>query len=175
MRGETDYRLVALQGVKRLQATCRDRGASGLVHRARIDLRATPTLHWSWRVAQVYTGLDETQKSGDDFPARVYVAVDGGWRRWQSRALNYVWASRQPRGADWANAYLPQNVRMLALQSGAPAASGLLHEARNVRADLRRYFGRDYEFIDAVALMTDCDDAGGQAQAWYGDIYFNAD
>ncbi|MBE0437229.1 MAG: DUF3047 domain-containing protein, partial [Methylomicrobium sp.] len=29
--------------------------------------------------------------------------------------------------------------------------------------------------IDAVALMTDTDNAGGSADAYYGDIYFSRD
>ena len=64
---------------------------------------------------------------------------------------------------------------MLALRSGPAADDAMLQERRNVRADLGRYFGRDYDFIDGVALMTDCDDAGGTARAWYGDIYFSRD
>jgi hypothetical protein len=46
---------------------------------------------------------------------------------------------------------------------------------RNVRADLKEQFGEDIQSIDAVALMTDTDNSGGAAQAFYGDIWFSAE
>ena len=44
-----------------------------------------------------------------------------------------------------------------------------------MRDDLRRIFGRDIRRIDALALMTDTDNGGGEALAYYGDIRFSAD
>jgi hypothetical protein len=41
-----------------------------------------------------------------------------------------------------------------------------------VRADFKRYFGIDLNAVDGVAVMTDCDDAGGATRAWYGDVRF---
>ncbi len=172
--GRTQYDLVEEPEVGTvLHARCSD-AASGLWRRIEVDLRETPVLEWSWRVDQTFSGIDETVRAGDDYPARVYVVVDGGWRRWRTRAINYVWASEKPAGADWPNAYASQ-ARMLAVRSGSPEVAGQWRrESRNVREDFRRYHGRDVEQIDAVAIMTDCDDTGGEAEAWYGDIRFIA-
>jgi hypothetical protein len=47
-------------------------------------------------------------------------------------------------------------------------------EKRNIRDDFRQRFGEDIDTIDAVALMTDTDNSGQSATAWYGDLYFTA-
>jgi hypothetical protein len=164
----TEYHLVEQDGRRVLQADCRD-SASVLYRRARIDLRQTPVLRWSWRVEGHYAGLDERQKSGDDFLARVQVVVDGGLWIWRTRALNYVWAGTQAAGSAWPNAYTAQAM-MLALRSGADGR--WREEARDLRRDFREQFGMDVDHVDGVALMTDCDDSHGQGRAWYGDIRF---
>ncbi|MGE3150714.1 MAG: DUF3047 domain-containing protein, partial [Pseudorhodoplanes sp.] len=46
---------------------------------------------------------------------------------------------------------------------------------RNVRSDIRELFGQDITSIDAVALMTDTDNSGQRATAYYGDIWFSAE
>ena len=35
---------------------------------------------------------------------------------------------------------------------------------------VRDIHGRDLEVLDALAIMTDCDDTGQQVEAWYGEI-----
>ena len=168
----TDYKLVEQpEGETLLEAQCSD-SASALIHKERIDLNKTPYLSWTWRVADVFSGLDESKKSGDDYPARVYVVIDGGWAPWKSRAINYVWSSSNTRGSVWKNPYAPKQVQMMAVQSGKPDAQGMLREVRDVRADFLEVFGMDVAYIDAVAIMTDCDNNDTQAFAWYGDISF---
>lgn len=46
-------------------------------------------------------------------------------------------------------------------------------ESRNVREDFKRFFDLDLDDIDAVALMTDCDNSGLKSAAYYGDIHFS--
>jgi hypothetical protein len=65
---------------------------------------------------------------------------------------------------------------MVALRSGAPPAPGeWVTERRNIREDFRRYHGREVERIDAVAIMTDCDNRNATAEAWYGTVRFLAE
>jgi hypothetical protein len=45
-------------------------------------------------------------------------------------------------------------------------------ERRNLRDDFKRYHGLDVEAIDAVAIMTDCDNRAAKASAWYGGVRF---
>lgn len=170
-KGETQYRWITLDGRGTIEGRSRA-SASGLVKRRKIDLTKTPYLHWRWRVMNTYAGNDETRKSGDDYPARVYVVVSGGLMFWRTRAVNYVWASRQPSGSSWPNAYTA-NARMLALRSGDHGLGEWREERRDVRADLRRLLGEDITHVDAVAVMTDSDDTGQEGTAYYQALYFS--
>lgn len=166
--GPTNYRLNQRDGHTLLQARCED-AASALYLEKTIDLRKTPILEWSWTADSVFNDVDETQKSGDDYPVRLYVVKDGGLLGWRTRAVNYVWSSGQPIGATWSNAYASQ-AEMLALRSGAPGQPGLVTERRNVREDFQRLHGLALDTIDGLAIMTDCDDSGQSGTGWYGDI-----
>ncbi|MCC9000509.1 MAG: DUF3047 domain-containing protein [Candidatus Contendobacter sp.] len=171
-KGETRYRLMEKEGRRALFADSQGT-ASGLYREIQVDLSRTPWLNWSWRVDQVLKGVDERSKAGDDYPARVYVVVSGGAAFWKTRSLVYVWSSNQAVGAIWNNAFT-SNARVMALRSGMKDASRWVSEKRNIRADFQQLFGEDIRQIDAVALMTDTDNSGQNATAWYGDIYFTA-
>ena len=169
--GETAYRLTGTGAKRVLEARC-DGTASAIARRVPVDLNTTPVLHWQWRVAGVHQGLDEHSKGGDDFAARVYVIHDGGLLKWRTRAINYVWAGSSEAGTHWPNPFTDQAM-MVAVQSGAPRdATTWVSESRDVRADFKRFYDLDLDAIDAVAIMTDCDNAGGQATAAYRDLHF---
>jgi hypothetical protein len=172
--GNTEYRLLTSPdgGPTALRARTRD-AASGLYREVRIDLTRTPWLHWSWRVEDVYRGLDESRKEGDDYPARLYVVVSGGLLFWNTRALSYVWSSSRPVGSHWPNAYTA-NARLLAVESGPERLGHWRHYRRNLREDWLQLFGEEIDEIDALALMSDSDNGGQSADAWYGDIWFSA-
>jgi len=173
--GQTLYSLTPPESGPVLHARC-DRSASGLFRRQTIDLTRTPVIEWSWRVDRVFEPpRDERLKANDDYAARIYLVVDGGLLAWRTRAVNYVWATSMPGGSDWPNAYAGQ-ARMVAVRSGPPSAAGeWQHERRDVRADFKRLHGIDVRAIDAIAIMTDCDDRATTAEAWYGTIRFVAD
>lgn len=147
--------------------------ASGLFFEQSIDLRETPWLNWSWKVDNVLQGINEREKGGDDYPARIYVVAKGGLAFWNTRALTYVWASSEPIGSMWPNAFT-SNAHMIAVRSGASEVGGMKVEKRNIREDWMLAFGEDIEEIDAVAIMTDTDNSGQWARAWYGQPWFSA-
>ena len=64
---------------------------------------------------------------------------------------------------------------MLALRGPEAPLNVWDSEKRNVKADFKKLFGEDVHTIDAVALMTDTDNSGGQVSAFYGDIWFSKD
>lgn len=174
-KGETRYGLVKDPelGSTVLTATA-DGAASGRYRKIRINLAKTPFLNWSWKVKNVFPGIDESVKSGDDFPARIYVVVERGLLGTSSLALNYVWASQHPLGAEWPSPYTSQVV-LIASDSGSPGLGSWVSHKRNLRADLKKAFNEDITEIDAVAIMTDADDYKGHARASYGDIWFSAE
>ena len=172
-RGETRYFLVREDGRSFLRAEARA-SASGLIRRVTVDLERTPWLHWSWRPHRRLAGLDERRRGGDDYVARLYVVVDGGWAFWRTRALSLVWSSNQPRGAVWANPY-SGNVVMVAVRGRADAPGRWMRERVDLRALVRRHLGPGVRRIDAVALMTDSDDSGAAVVADYGDLWFSSE
>lgn len=172
-KGLTQYRLVEEDGRKVVKADS-SASASGLFKKQRIDLTKTPFLNWRWRIENGLGKLNEQVKSGDDYAARVYVVIDGGLAFWRKKALNYVWASSSPKGKIWPNAFAGKYVMMIALRSYEDSTAVWYEEKRNILEDLRKQFGEDIHSIDAVAIMTDTDNAGGRATAYYGDIFFSA-
>lgn len=173
-KGETRYELQTLAGVIVLKADSQAAG-SGLFKEQRIDLEKTPFLNWSWRIVNRLSGLNEQSKAGDDYAARIYVVFKGGLAFWQTKAINYVWAGNTAKDTVWPNAFAGDHAMMLALRGPEAPLNVWYREKRNVKADLKKLFGEDLRTIDAVALMTDTDNSGGQVSAFYGDIWFSTD
>jgi len=170
--GLTQYQIARLEGSQVLKAESHS-GASGLFKEQRIDLHKTPFLNWRWRINNRLGNLNEQSKSGDDYSARVYVVISGGWTFWKTKAINYVWASSTAKGSVWPNAFAGKNAMMIALRSNNDKPHTWYQEKRNILQDLKAQFGDDIRYIDAIALMTDTDNAHGDAIAYYGDIYFS--
>ena len=59
---------------------------------------------------------------------------------------------------------------MVVVESGPVKAGTWIVEQRDILADYRHLFGGEPRQIGAVAVMTDTDNTGGEATAWYGDI-----
>lgn len=189
---DTRYALVtdAEQTVLRADA---DKSMSGLIHTIRVDIRRYPLLRWRWKVAAPVAGADMTQKSGDDYAARVYVMFDYPasrlpfstrmkmkvaeslyGQRIPAAALNYVWDNKQPVGTVQPNTYTDR-ARMIVVRSGAGQASQWVTETRDLRADFRAAFGEEAPDVVALAIATDTDNTGSRAVAWYGDFEFIED
>jgi hypothetical protein len=173
-KGQTKYQLVELAGSGVLRADSAD-SASGLFKKQRIDLQKTPYMNWRWRLDKRLGNINEQTKSGDDYAARVYVVVSGGLAFWRTRAINYVWASTSPKNKIWPNAFAGDHAMMIALRSSSDQTGTWYTEKRNILADLKQQFGEDINYIDAIAIMTDTDNAHGNVTAYYGDIYFSKD
>lgn len=175
-RPQTHYQLVNDNGKQVLKASC-DNSASGMIWKGTVNLLKTPYLHWRWKIAGLYPGIDELTKAGDDFPARIYVVTGSRWLPWTIKSLSYVWSSGSGHGAHgeryWPSPYTDQ-ARMDALRVGAAGVGQWQQETRDVRADFKQVFGADVDSVGAVAVMTDCDDSHNHDQAWYGDLYFTA-
>jgi hypothetical protein len=172
-RGNTRYQLAQRDGRTVLVAQS-SATASGFFRKMEIDLERTPYLNWSWKIENTLHDADERTKQGDDYPARVYVVFSFGPVFWKTRALNYVWSSHQPVGADWPNAFTG-SAHMVAVETGAEQTGQWRSYKRNVREDFRKYFGDEIEHASAVAIMTDTDNTEQSATAYYGDIWFTSE
>lgn len=181
--GETIYETSALDGNPALKATSNN-AASGLVRTQRIDLEETPYINWSWLITRNLPITDERAKAGDDFAARVYVVIEGGFFVWNTKSVTYVWSSSQETGKSWGNPFAESNVKMISVRGKDDNLNQWYHERRNVYQDLIDMFGdkgseeansKAYRYIDVVALMTDTDNSGASAVSYYGDILFSSE
>ena len=172
-KGHTLYQVVEEDGRHSIKAVS-NAAASGLVKRLSVNLDQTPYLYWRWRVDDVLDAPNEHSKQGDDYPARIYVVKDGGWMPWRTRSINYVWSSSQEQGSVWPSAYTDQSM-MVAVRSGTSDGAGWQMERRNLKEDFQHLFGQDVNQVDLIALMTDTDNTGESAVAWYADLYFSSE
>lgn len=170
--GHTRYQLIDTPQGRSVRASSQA-SASILYREIEVDLATTPYLNWSWKINNTLDNQGERSKQGDDYPARVYVVFKPGWLPWQTQAINYVWSSHQPSGSSWNNAYTDQ-AKMMALRSGDHEQGKWLMERRNVLADYQRLFPGQQPRLVGIAIMTDTDNTGQQAEAWYRKLYFSA-
>lgn len=166
-KGETRYFPAVVDNIPCLRAEAAA-SASGLFYRLEYEAAAEPLLSWSWRVDNIVAKGDARTKGGDDYPARIYV-VFPSLLFWKTRALNYVWATRQQVGEAIPNSFT-SNAMMVAVESGPAQVGRWRHYRRNIYQDFRRYFGSEPPPVGAIAIMTDTDNTGEQAAACYGAI-----
>jgi hypothetical protein len=69
------------------------------------------------------------------------------------------------------NPYADQ-VKMIVMESGPDRLNQWVSEERNLYEDYKKAFGEKPPLISGVAIMTDTDNTGESATAYYGDIVF---
>jgi hypothetical protein len=162
--------------------------ASGLARRLDLPAARYPLLRWRWKAQNVLAKGDVTQKTGDDYPARVYVMfkyspdrVSIGVRLQYATArllygeypphasIAYVWDTRAPVETTVPNAF-SDRARMIVVETGAARLGQWLSYERDIVADYRRAYGEEPPPIAGIAIMTDADNTGASAAACYGDI-----
>ena len=185
----TVYRLVKDGGHVAVNATSQA-SSSGLTKEVLIDPKEYPIIQWRWKVSNVLKAGDVAKKEGDDYPARIYVTFQYdsqqvgllGKAKYEAAkliygrypplgAINYIWESRAPVGTTVPNPYTDQ-VHMIVVESGPAKLNAWITEERNVYEDYKRAFGEEPPMISGVAIMTDTDNTGESAEAYYGDIVF---
>ena len=171
-KGETYYALVEENGRTVLKAKSRH-AASGLIRKLTLKPKEYPLLRWSWKVEHTLKREDVTSKAGDDFAARVYVVFPRTFF-WRTRAINYVWAGKMPKGSHAPSPYT-RNAVILAVESGDEKVGQWVSEERNIYEDYVRIFGEEPPKLGAIALLSDTDDTNDEVTAWYGDIWLSSE
>ena len=171
-KGETLYEVTTEDGIRCIKATAKA-SASALYYKIKYDVSKYPIIQWRWKISSVLQKGNALTKGGDDFAARVYVVFPSTFF-WRTKAINYVWANTLPKGSSVPNAFT-KNVFMIAVESGNELAGKWVVETRNLLEDYRNAFKKDPGKAGAVAIMTDTDNTGEQASAWYGPIILGSD
>ncbi len=165
--GETEYTVTENDSIRCIQAVSNS-SASALIHEIKYDVSEYPFLLWKWKIGQVLEKGNAHTKEGDDYAARVYV-VFPSIIFWKTKAINYIWANRLPRGESVPNPFTG-NAVMVAVESGNENSGKWVEETRNVYEDYKNLFGKEPPKAGAIAVMTDTDNTGESAVAWYGPI-----
>jgi hypothetical protein len=183
----TQYTLIKDGNTVVIKAVSRA-SASGLMRKVRIDPEKYPIIRWQWKVSNVYKNGDVTKKTGDDYPARIYITFEYDADRIgflekikynlakqfygeypPGAAINYIWASHAVIGTIVSNPYT-KRTKMIVVESGKKALNTWNSEERNIFDDYIRAFGEKPPMISGIAIMTDSDNTKEAATAFYGDI-----
>jgi Protein of unknown function (DUF3047) len=147
-------------------------------------------LRFSWWVPRLNEAADLRDSDIDDAVARVVLSFDGDRAgRFSVRdhmlselaqlvtgeplpyaTLVYVWDGRVPLN-EVVVSQRSDRVRTLVVESGRRHLKQWRHYQRDLAADFRRAFGEEPGPLRGMAVMTDADNTGSKAEAWYGDIH----
>ena len=183
VKTHSTYTLVKEGGKSILKAESRA-SASAIVCRRTFNVYENPRLHWRWRVEQLSDGGNPKEKTGDDYPIRVYVVFqyDPAQATFGERliynaarmiygkhpphsTLNYVWTGHDVTERMIASPYT-EKARMVVLEKGEQRIGRWVEESVNVLEDYRKAFGKDPPATAGLAVMSDTDNAGGCAVAY---------
>jgi hypothetical protein len=191
LKRPTEYSLVDNEGRTVILARSRA-GASGLVFPISIDLKRYPSLHWHWKVPALIPGADNSQRHTEDSPVRIVITFDGDKSKlpledrlfadnfrlftrqeFPYAILMYIWENRAPVGQVIDNLHTSR-IKMIVADTGTENLGKWRAETRNVYEDYKRAFGEEPPPIRSIGIMTDSDNTGADAEAYYGDITFLA-
>ena len=159
--------------------------ASGLRWKGEFDPYEFPVLRWRWKVSRVYDLGDASKKSGDDYPARLYVVFkydpkDPSIRKSLKyiiarlfykkypphSSLNYIWGNKERDRKAIPNAYTKRNM-MIPVQSGSSLVGQWVTNEANIIQDYRKAFGTDPPRTAGIAVMNDSDNTGESSISYF--------
>lgn len=183
----TDYRLAADRGRTVLHAKAAS-ASSGLMQHVSVDPSERPWISWQWKVDKLIKSADNTQRATEDSPVRIVLGFDGDkeslpfadqimfetaklltGRDVPYATLMYIWENKAPVGTVIANSRSGRIQKVVA--ASGPDGVGKWREfTRNIVEDYERAFGEKPGKLIGVGVLTDTDNTGETAEAWYGDI-----
>jgi Protein of unknown function (DUF3047) len=183
----TEYSTVVDDGVVVLKASSRTAASLMGIH-VDFDPRVFPLLSWRWKVTQGIPGAETQNRAREDAPARLMVSFSGDMRKIGAfdRAaasiaesisgqplpyaeLMYIWGGKVAVESITTSS-LTSRIRMLAVAADDQGIGRWQNYTRNLVEDYRRAFGEEPGRIIAIQLLTDTDNTGGIAEAFYGDV-----
>ena len=186
-KNNTDYSLVAEDGVVVLRAVAHN-SASFLAIPADFDPHEFPMLSWRWKVAQGIPAASTAEQSKEDAPVRVMVAFDGDMSKLPLKdrvassaarsisgqalpyaTLMYVWGGKVAVDSITPSSRSTR-VRMLAVAADDQGIGRWQSYTRNLVDDFKRAFGEEPGKVISLQILSDTDNTGADAQAYYGDI-----
>ncbi len=183
IKKHTSYTIASEGGRKYLQCAS-DGSASALIHKTSFNVYEYSRISWRWKVDNVYRKPNPREKSGDDYPIRVYVlfqydpekaglaeklkyaaakALYGNYP--PQSTLNYVWASREKEMGIIVSPYTDRS-RMIVLERGPEKAGQWIDESANIIEDYKKAFHKPPPAVARIAVMNDSDDTGERSRSY---------
>ncbi|MCB0334980.1 MAG: DUF3047 domain-containing protein [Bdellovibrionales bacterium] len=159
--------------------------ASGLIHKQLVNVYQQPLISWEWNVSNVFSKGDATKKSGDDYPARVYILFEYDPERASvfkrlrydsvkliyglyppDTTLNYIWANKTHERKYIPNPYSAETM-MYILQTGVHNVGSWQKESRHILNDYRASFEQDPPTHARIGIMVDSDNTRESATTYF--------
>ena len=183
IKAHSTYTLVREEGKTVLKAESRA-SASALVYRRTFNIYENPRIRWRWKVEQLSDRGNPKEKTGDDYPIRVYVMfqydpdkatlgdrlIYGATKTIYGKypphsTLNYVWTGHHLPERFIVSPYT-EKARIVILEKGRQRVGQWVEESVNVIDDYRQAFGKDPPAIAGLAVMSDTDNTEASAVAY---------
>jgi hypothetical protein len=183
IKQHTTYEIVTKNGRTYLKTQSKA-SASALVSKKTFNPFIYQYLRWRWKVENIYTRWDGKEKSGDDYPIRIYVmfpydpkyaslservlysalkTIHGQYPPY--RTLNYVWASDQITDDVFSSPYTSR-VKIIVRENGKAKVGQWIDEKANIIDDYKKAFGKAPPDKAVIAIMNDSDNTGEAAVSY---------
>jgi len=158
--------------------------ASGLILKEEFNVFEYPKLKWRWKISNVYLKGNAEERSGDDYPIRIYVIFkyDPDQASFAQRiryglaktiygqyppqsSLTYIWESKAHDKRIITSPFA-QEAKMIILEAGRDNAGKWLQEEVNIVKDYRKAFGNMPPSIASLAIMNDSDNTGEKSVSY---------
>lgn len=145
-------------------------------------------IRFSWKLSALLQQADLRDSARSDSPVRIVLTFDGDRSRLSAKdamlselarsltgeempyaTLMYVWSNELPVGTV-VHSRRTDRIRKMVIESGPAGLNRWLDYERDIEADFMRAFGELPSRLTGVAIMTDTDNTGGSARAWYGPV-----
>lgn len=162
--------------------------ASMLRQKVRLEPSDLGSVRFSWKVPRLIQGADMAARDADDSPVRIVLAFEGDRSAFSARnamlselsltltgeempyaTLMYVWCNQREPGTVIVNPRTDR-IRKMVVQSGPMQLNQWLDYRRNIREDFKRAFGEPPGALVGIGIMTDSDNTGADASAFYGPV-----
>jgi hypothetical protein len=149
--------------------------ASAMVYSKTFNVFEYPLIRWRWKISNVYKKGNAREKSGDDYPIRVYIIFKYNPEKTSfgkkikyglakklygeyppDSSLNYIWANRKHTENVITSPYTNEQ-KMIILQTGAQNINKWQQEEVNVVQHYKDSFGTDPPSEASIAVMNDSD------------------
>lgn len=162
--------------------------ASALLYKETFNVYDYPKIKWTWKVDNVYKKAVISEKSGDDYPIRLYIMFQYDpsnstffekikyktakliYGQYPPLAgLNYVWSSQETTMKYYASPYTDKAI-MFPLEKGSKNIGKWITESVDLLEDYREVFKKEPPKNVSIAIMSDSDNTKESAISYITDI-----